>query len=341
MENKNFKETVGKIRSLIERVEGNMTPREAELNEQMRIDEATSKNRVQVTRNEILGILDKADEQQDKKKNNLIASITYVKPANLLKTKRNIDNEKLSGALDKHSDKSELEWHKNLSSFRDAEKSTTKNPISAIVTATRYVIQWHSPSNYDAYYGKYSSALKDLRMKNGIAIASDGALGDNKNQRQSTDATGAGQFNQTGNFARDFNMARLVKKPKSTAYIVNDEGNIVSELPDDVMWAIHQKKSKGDGVESEVKKVLTGPALEEYAKAKAELDAEFNPKNLLFERILSICCSVNGTSYYYINDLLISKIAKGSEVNVNPREMLNIAKKQLGEIFNEIQGHAK
>ena len=131
-----FKESVGKIRSLMERVEGSMSPYEATVNEQMRIDEATAKNRVQVTRDEILDILDKADDTQNENNQGLFATITYVKPASLLKTKRSIDNEKLSSALDNHADKSEEEWHKNLSQFRDAEKSTTKNPISAIVTAT-------------------------------------------------------------------------------------------------------------------------------------------------------------------------------------------------------------
>ena len=92
---KNYTETIGKIRSVMERGEGNMTPREAQINEQMRIDEATAKNRVQVTRDEILDILDKADETQNQTNQGLFATITYVKPESLLKTKRNIDNDRL------------------------------------------------------------------------------------------------------------------------------------------------------------------------------------------------------------------------------------------------------
>ena len=337
---KNYKETIGKIRSLMERVEGNMTPREAQINEQMRIDEATSKNRVQVTRDEILDILDKADETQNQTNQGLFATITYVKPESLLKTKRNIDNDKLSSALDNHADRSEEEWHKNLSSFRDAEKSTTKNPITAVVTVTRYHMRWHSPENYNSDYNKYKTALSKLRMDNGIGLDSDGMLGDNTNQRQDTDATGAGKFNQTGNFARDFNMAKLVGKPKSTAYIVDEMGHVVSEFPDDVMWSIRGKVAPKSGVEAEVRNTLTGEALEAYAKAKAELDATFKGRNLLFDRILCICCSVNGTSYYFINDNLIAKIAKGSDVDINPKDMVDIAKEQLGESFDVIQGFA-
>ena len=336
----NTKETIGKIRSLMERVEGNMSPYEATVNKQMRVDEATSKNRVQVTRDEILEILDKADDAQNDTNQGLFATITYVKPESLLKTKRSIDNDKLSSALDKHSERGEEDWHKNLSSFRDAEKSTTKNPITAVVTVTRYHMRWHSPENYNSDYNKYKTALGKLRMDNGIGLNSDGMLGDNDNQRQNTDATGAGKFNQTGNFARDFNMAKLVGKPKSTAYIVDETGHVVSELPNDVMWSIKGKSAPRGGVEAEVKNTLTGDALEAYAKAKAELDATFQGRNLLFDRILCICCSVGGTSYYFINDNLITKISKGSDVDVNPQDMVDIAKEQLGESFDVIQGFA-
>ena len=340
MKKNNFNESVGKIHSLMERMNGNMTAYQAVLNEEKCINEATSKSRVQVTRDEILDILDRADDAQNESNKGLFATVTYVKPANLLKTKRAIDNEKLTNALGKHQDKSELQWHKDLTTFRDAEKSNTPNPITAIITTTRYHIRWHSMKNYKADYAKYNDALSNLRMRNGIAIQTDGTLGDNHNQRQSSDATDAATINQTGNMARDFNMARQVQKSKSTAYIVDNEGHIVSEIPDDVMWSIHGKTSPRGGVESEVKKQLSGEALEAYAQAKAELDKTFNPKNLLFDRMLCICCSVDGISYYNINDKLISKIASKSETTVNQEEMIEIAKEQLGESFDAIHGFA-
>ena len=340
MSKKLFNESVGKMLSLMDRMNGSMTPYEAILNEQQRIDEAISKNRVQVSRDEILDILDRADDAQNEKNRGLFATVTYVKPANLLKTKRSIDSEKLGNALNKYQDKGEEQWHKDLTSFNSAEKSTTPNPISAVITLTRYYLKWHSLKNYNNDYNTYNNALSDLRMRNGIAIDSDGALGDNHNQRQSSDATDAGKFNQTGNLSRDYNMARQIKQSDSTAYIVDENGSIVSELPSDVMWAIHGKVSPRGGVESSVKKQLSGEALEAYAKAKAELDASFNPRNLLFDRTLCICCAVDGVSYYYINDKLVSAIAKNSEVNVNPQEMVEIAKEQLGESFDVMQGFA-
>lgn len=339
MENKNFKTEVAKMRSLMERMNGKMTPYESMLNEEKMINEAL-KSRIQVSRDEILDLLDKADEQQNETNRGLFATFTYVKPATLLKTKRSIDSEKLGSALNKYQDKREEQWHKDLSSFKDAEKSTTKNPITSIITVTRYHIRWQSPANYGKDYSVYRDALSNLRMRNGLGLQSDGMLGDNHNQRQSTDATGAGKVNQTGNFARDFNMMKQHSKAKSVAYLVNAEGNIVSEIPNDIMWSIHQKKSSGTTVEKEAREKLDGEALEKYIKDKAELDATFKGKNFLFDQILCICCSVEGKSYYYINDKLISKIAKDSEVYVNQTELLNIAKEQLGESFDVIQGFA-
>lgn len=340
MEQNKFNVSIGKMWSLMERMNGNMTPYEAVLNETKCINEAVAKNRVPVTRDEILNILDQADDQQNSQNSHLFASVTYVNAANLLKTRRSVDTDKLSSALEKHNHRSEEEWHKSLSTFRDAEKSSTKNPIGAVVTVTRYLLQWHSLANYARDYGEYRDALSNLRMSHGIGVMSDGMLGDNHNQRQETDATGAGKFNQTGNLGRDFNMKKVINK-KSTAYIVNETGNIVSEIPDDVMWSIHGKRSSSSGVEAEVRNTLSGEALEAYAKAKAELDAKFSGRNLLFDKMLCICCSVNGISYYYINDALISKIAKGSDVNVNPQEMVKIAEEQLDASFEGIHGFEK
>jgi hypothetical protein len=343
MKKTTFNESVGKIHSLMERMGSNMTAYQATLNEEMCIAEASSKSRVQVSRDEILNLLDEADDAQNDTNRGLFATVTYVKPEDILKTKRSVDTDKLTGALGQYQDRGEEQWHKDLTAFSTAEKSNTPNPITAVITTTRYHLRWHSKQNYNADYAKYSDALKTLRMKNGVAIQSDGMLGDNHNQRQDFDSTGAVTQNQTGNIARDFNMAKLIGKPKSTAYIVDNTGHIVSEIPDEVMWSIHGKVSSRGGVEAEVKKQLADQpeALEAYAKAKAELDATFKARNLLFDRILCICCSVNGVSYYYINDQLVTAIAKKSEVNVNPQEMVNIAKEQLGESFDVMQGFAQ
>ena len=77
-------------------------------------------------------------------------------------------------------------------------------------------------------------------------------------------------------------------------------------------------------------------SLEEYVAARKEITGAFKPQNFVFDKILSIVASVDGIDYYYINDKLLSPIAKKSEVYVNQGEMVEIAKKQLQQSFNDI-----
>lgn len=344
MENKS-KETFGKIRSLMERLDNPMTGLQAKLNEEKCVNEATTKNRVQVGRDEIVKIIETADEIQNEKNNGLFATFTYVKPAELLKTKQSVNNGILNTALSNHADKSEEEWHKSLTSFSELENSKKhKNPITSIVTVTRYHIKWHSLKNYDNDYSDYAEKLHTLRKKyRPELITNDGYLGDNQNQREKIDGIEIGRNNRTGKFARDFNMAKSNAKPKTVAYIMDENGNIVSEIPEEVMWSIHgktPKNSNSDGVEKYMKDNLAAEVYEEYAKAKQELDAKFKARNFIWDSILCICCSVNGTSYYYINDALVASTVKNGGVNVNRNEMIKIAQEQLGESFDVIQGFA-
>ena len=80
------------------------------------------------------------------------------------------------------------------------------------------------------------------------------------------------------------------------------------------------------------------PALDAYMKAKEELDNTFKTQNFVFDKILCISATVNGKSYYYINDKIKSPIASKSDVYVNPSDMVKIAEEQLGETFDAIQG---
>lgn len=343
MDNKT-KEAFAKMRSLMERMDNPMSAFQARLNESMYVNEATSKNRVRVGRDEIVELIEAADNEQNVTNRGLFATFTYVKPAEILKTKQNIDNDKLETALNNHADKSDTDWHKSLSAFKELEnKRTNKTPISTIVTVTRYHIKWHSLENYDSDYSSYSTDLHNVRMKyNPDTIQSDGMLGDNHNQREKSDASKIGRINSSGKFARDFNMAKQYKKPSRTAYIVDETGNIVSEIPEEVMWSIHGKKSNSsyDTGEKSMRDALTPEVYEQYVNDKKELDAKFQAANFIWDSILCICFSVGGTSYYYINDALIAETAKKNGIYVNQSEMIKIAEEQLGESFDVIQGFA-
>ena len=227
-----------------------------------------------------------------------------------------------------------MEWHKQLTSYNEPD-AKGKNPIKSIITVTRYLFKWHSPTDFGRMYHNYRDKLSNLRMKNGIAIETDGTLGDNLNQRTKSDV--GTQTNSTGKLSRDFNFANA--KTTTTCYLVDDNGNIISEIPNNVVNSI-KAPYKETNAEKGVSSVLSGPALEEYMREKAEIDKEFKNKNLLYDKILCMCIGVEGTSYYFINDKLMTNIAKGSDVFVNQEEMVKLAQEQLGESFDAIQGFA-
>lgn len=327
--NTESKINTAKMLSLIDRMETNGTYNEGMINESMHINEAMATDRVQVTRDEIIDILNAQDEKGNGGK---FASITYVKPENIFKTKRSWRQNDVTDALNKHAEHSSKDWYQKLNSYNDP---TVKgyNPISAVIAVQRYVLNWTRDENYKKAYADYKTKLSDLRMRNGVAIDRDGMLGDNHNQREKSDY--GPQFNQTGNLSKDFNTANA--KVKSTCYMVDDKGKVVSEIPEEVIESIKTPRSDAKP-EREVAKVLSGPALDAYMEAKAELNKTFKTQNFVFDKILCISATVNGKSYYYINDMLKSPITPKSDVYVNPSDMVKIAEEQLGETFDAIQG---
>ena len=329
---KESKVQLTQMMSLMERMDKHYTNDQAKmltenkLREKNLLEEAV-KPRKQVTRDEILDILDKQDENGRGR----YVSMTYVKPISVKKTKKSWDKPGVDTVLANYKD-SQDQWYKDISDFNREDTELKKNPISAIVVAQRYVFHWTNKAGYDKAYGDYADKLSNLRQKYGIATDTAGVLGDNRNQRtQSAGET----FNQTGNLARDFNMAHSTVK--LTNYIVNDEGHIISEIPNDIAKAISSQK-KAYSVEAEVANVLSDnpEALREYEQARAEISKNFKAQNFIFDRVLSIVASVDGIDYYYINDKLVSPIAAKSEVNVNQAEMVDIAKEQLQQSFNDI-----
>ena len=323
---------LAKMFSLMERMDNHYTKEQADtllengLKKANLLKEA-AKQRVQITRDKILDILDR----QDIGGKGRFVSITYVKPVTVKKTKKSWDAASVSAELGKYKDSQE-KWYSDLSDFNREDTELKKNPIAAIVVAQRYVLHWSSKDSYNKAYGNYKDRLSNLRMKYGIGIETDGALADNRNQRtQSAGET----FNQTGKLSRDFNMANSTVKV--TNYIVDENGRIISEIPNDIVKVISSQK-KGYTVEAEVAKALADnpEALQEYENARKEITASFKGQNFLFDRILSIVASVDGVDYYYINDKLISPIEAKSETIVNQQDMVNIAKEQLQQSFSDI-----
>lgn len=285
--------------------------------------------RQQVSRDEIIDILN----SQDDSAGGTFVSFTYVKPQSFYVTRKNWRTDDVSSVLSKYGSEGNESWYPHIKAFNDDESQKKLSGIDGIIVTTRYNVHWTTPESYKKAYSDYAEKLHALRMKNGIGLDSDGMLGDNHNQRQESDY--GPQFNQTGKLSKDFNLASMTTKPKSTCYVVGNDGMIKGEIPDEMIKALN-KPYTPSGPEKAVTDVLSGEALEAYMKAKAELDKTFNGKNFLFDRILSIVATVNGTSYYYINDAIKSEIKAKSEVMINPQELVKIAQEQLSDSIKDI-----
>jgi len=303
-----------------------------DLMKRMNLFEGNGNPRIQVSRDEIIDILNKQDETAG----GTYVSFTYVKPQSFYNTKKNWRKDDVTNVLSNYQETGNEHWYSAVKNFNDDDNMKKMQGIDGIIVTTRYNVHWTTPESYRRAYSDYASKLHDLRMKNGIGMDSDGMLGDNHNQRQESDY--GPQFNQTGNISKDFNLASMTTKPKSTCYVVDNDGIIKGEIPGDMIKAMNKIPSPA-GPEKAVANVLSGEALDAYMKAKAELDKSFNGKNFLFDRILCIVATVGGQGYYYINDALKSEIKAKSGVMVQPSEMVKIAREQLSKSFDEVNNY--
>lgn len=325
---KESKNKLNEMLSMINRMDKNTNIKSQELIK----ESIKNSKRVQVTRDQILDILD----QQDKNNAGQFASFIYVTPIDPYKAKRKWRYDDVQNALDKHSNLSDKEWYKSLSSYNDPSVKGD-NPIASIIAVHKYTLHWTSPKSYASKYQEYKNKLSDLRMRNGVGIESDGMLGDNNNQRQDM-GYGDLQANQTGNLSRDFNM--IGSKCKTTWYILDENGSVIDSIPEEIVKSMIAAPSKGElsNVEAAVREALSGneEALQKYSEEKREIEKSFKGRNFLLDKILSIVATSDGIQYYYINDAIATKIRKKSDVNVNTSDFIKIAEEELGEQFNDI-----
>ena len=322
---KDSKRDLSAMLNLIERMDNNKS--------KMLIKEAIKNSkRVQVTRDQILDILD----QQNTTNAGQYASFRYVTPIDPYKGKRKWRYDDVQNALDKHNSLSDREWYQSLSSYNDASVKGD-NPIQSIIAIHKYTIHWTSPTSYATKYKEYKDKLSNLRMRNGVGLDSDGMLGDNNNQRQDM-GYGDTQANQTGNLSRDFNMIDSTCKTKW--YILDENGSVIDSIPEEIVKSMIAVPSKGEfsNVEAAVRDALSGneEALQKYSDEKREIEKSFKGRNFLLDKILTIVATCDGIQYYYINDAIATKIRKKSDVNVNQSEFIKIAEEELEEQFNDI-----
>lgn len=303
-----------------------------------RLDE-NYKNRIQVSRNEIIDILNRTNDNEKQTKEKF-ASVTYVKAAKIYKTKKTWRTNDVRDVLDKTREKyGDRDWYRQLDKFNNDENAT-KNPlaVNAIIVTQRYIFHWKTPKMFKSEYGKnYAEPLRKLRQEYGIGIDSEGFLGDNHNQRRTSDY--GLQFNQTETPSIDFDMSKANFEGK--AYIANADGTIITDngIPYDVIKSMTTKRDRF-APEKEAKKILGPEELDAYTRARKEIVSGFNPMNLKFDQILCIAAWDGEQSYYYINDKLTTPIVEKGEVLVNRQQMIKLAQEQLGETFDGINNFA-
>jgi len=296
------------------------------------------KDRVQVTRNEILDWLNSVNDNGNVT-NGKFASVTYVKAAKIYETKNGWDYDKMSELLNKYRQThNQTFWYKCLEIYNDPNV-TIANPLSkhAVIVVQRYVFHWKTPEQFKQKYAeKYANPLYKLRLDYNLGVDSNGMLGDNHNQRYTNDY--GLQFNQTDKPSIDFDMKECDFTGK--AFFANADGTIITNgIPYDVIdsMAYHQNRYKP---EVEAFDKLTPEDFMAYAKARKEIVKGFKPQNLLMDKILCIAAWDGVDSFYYINDALSSPITEGGEVLVNRQQMIKLAEEQLDEVYTGINDFA-
>lgn len=295
------------------------------------------KNRRQVSRDEIIDILNKTND--DGSNNGKFASITYVKPVNVFKGgprgRQYWRKDDVSKALSKHPENNTEDWYNDLNKYNQSDLSEN-NPIKAVIAVQKYVLHWTTPDAFNKKYGEYKDKLTNLRMQHGLAIQSAGMMGDNHNQKEKTDY--GAQFNQTGNQSIDINTKG--SQFYGFAYIVDDNGNIVTKIPYEVLKSMSKKSRNYNKPETDAIENLAPEILDAYTKARTEIINSFSPRNLKFNQILCIAAFDGEESFYYINDAVQAMSMENGGVQVNQQDMVKLAEEQLDETFDGINDFA-
>lgn len=306
----------------------------------MNLFEGSSKPRQQVSRDEIIDILDR----QDNEGAGLFVSLFYVTTQDFYVTRKNWRQEEMTSALGNYEKEGNESWYDSIKGFNDDPNQKKVTGIDGMITVTNYKnLHWTSPKSFGKATGDYNDKLHNLRWSYGVALDSGGMLGDNHNQRSDLNG-GQVQQNQTGRLSHDFNMAG--RKPEDTirtTYVVGADGHIKGEIAQDIVKLLYAPKKRG-GVEKAVQDALADnpEALEEYKQKLAEIQKEYRAQNFLFDGILAIVASIpgaNGVTYYFINDKVQKAIKKNSDINVDSGDLVHIIREKLSETIDDVQNY--
>lgn len=216
MNKKKFNENVGKILSLMDRVEGNMTPYEAILNEEKRINEAIESGRTLVQANNLFDVISNMESGG-------FASFGYVMSANLnlpMVKRKNPATNRMKSYVDTDTLGQKLNY--------PGEK------IAGIVKFTRYLVNWNTPDSIKSKYSNYKTCFNGICDE--LGLDDKVKIGNKENKYAATQEYGkhgvssyvGDNEEKQGNTYSDQNLHGA--KINSSYFLIDVDGNIVREV---------------------------------------------------------------------------------------------------------------
>ena len=312
MSKTNFNTEVAKIRSLIERMNGNMTPYEAMLNEEKLIQEANTPRKIK-NANDFFDILSSM-------KGGCFATIGYVTGANLDIPKiKKINPE--TGRM------------KGYDDYESFGKSLNYNgEVGGVIKLTSYTLNWSNPENLSDAYKKYKQNANNIRAKYELE-----PIQDRESYKTKQEYGNAGVAVYSGNnddlskhsyTSQNIHNARI----KSTYYLVSTEGMIIREVDKNELISYFKKKSEMSGVSTLRKMGKSEEDIKSYIDEMTALGMSY--KNFEASSILYMVATVDGEKIVYINDNLTQSVR---DINILPSEFTKIAKEKYKIDLNNIQ----
>ena len=324
---KEGKQGIAEALSLMKRMEmKGLTGFQGKMLKEEMINEAIKKERVQVTRDQIIDILNNAKPGQ-------FASIIMVYDAGIYGTKKSWKNDEVEKVLNTYKDdETRGGWYDTLKDYHENGPVTNRsnNPLRYIVSIVRYVLHWDNTTTFDNKYNKFALQRKDIRAK--YNLPEKWREGTNKPEK----TTYGPLVNKNGDIKLRQNCAKPRTKITGENYFIDQEGHICEMIPGDVVAAIKAIKPKGP--EKSAVEALGPEVAQMYWEEMEAINKISDPRDFFYDKMLAVVCTVNGTPYYYINDNVLTKVAK--EVYVDKTELVDIAKEKLGQAFNAVDNFA-
>lgn len=215
MNKRKFNENVGKILSLMDRVEGNMTPYEAILNEEKRVNEAIESGRTLVQANNLFDVISNMESGG-------FASFGYVMSANLnlpMVKRKNPATNRMKSYLDTDTLGQKLNY--------------PGDKIAGIVKFTRYLVNWSTPDSIKSKYSNYKTCFNGICDELGL---DDKKIANKENKYAATQEYGkhgvssyvGDNEEKQGNTYSDQNLHGA--KINSSYFLIDVDGNIVREV---------------------------------------------------------------------------------------------------------------